>query len=149
MNRPRIDQFPELWERDGSLRDVYFIDIDSDGWDRFIRYASAHRLTYKADGQDKNFPGVDEAFRQTDVSHCLSIWVGGASVNFHFFQANEIELDVDPREIQGENEHSAMLEFVEGASNAVGANAVITPEGSQGLPFLTFEFHKRAWKVHG
>jgi len=149
MNRPNIEQLPELWERDGSLRDVYLAGVDLDGWKRFIHYASAHRLTYKADGEDSVFPGVDEAFRRTDVIHCLSIWVRGASVNCHFFQSDEIELDIDPREILGEIDHAALLKFVEGAANAVGANAVITPEGSQTLPFLTFDMHERTWKTHG
>lgn len=148
MNPPSIDQLPELWERDGSLRDVYLANVDLDGWERFICYSSAHRLTYQADGNEAAVPGVDEAFRRTDVSHCLSIWVGNVSVNCHFFQIDEIELDIDPREILGANEHAAVLEFIEGVSNAVGANAAITPEGSQASPFLTFDIQEQTWKIH-
>ncbi|WP_332851921.1 hypothetical protein [Duganella sp. S19_KUP01_CR8] len=148
MNQPSIDELPELWERDGSLRDVYLVGIDFDGWERFIRYASAHQLTYKADGEGAVFPGLGEAFRRVDTSHCLSIWIGDVSVNCHFFQADEIELDVDPGEIIAEAEHMALLEFVAGASNAVGVSATITPEGSQGAPFLTFDIQEQTWKIH-
>jgi len=148
LNQPRIDELPELWERDGSLRDVYLAGTDYDGWERFIQYASAHQLTYKADGEDAAFPGVSEAFRRIDTSHCLSIWIGDVAVNCHFFQDDEIELDVDPGEILGEAEHMALLEFVAGASNAVGVSATITPEGSQGSPFLTFGIQEQTWKIH-
>lgn len=31
---------------------------------------------------------------------------------------------------------------------AVGVSATITPEGSQGSPFLTFDIQKQIWKIH-
>ncbi|MYN00822.1 hypothetical protein GTP41_01790 [Pseudoduganella sp. DS3] len=149
MSQPSITQLPELWERDGSLRDVYLTGVDIHGWERFIQYASAYRLTYKADGEDAAFPGLGEVFRRIDTSHCLSIWIDDVSVNCHFFQDDEIELDVDPGEILGETEHAALLKFVAGASNAVGVSAIITPEGSQGSPFLAFDTKRQTWKIQG
>lgn len=125
MNRPSVDQIPLLWECDGSLRDVYLAGVDAKGWLKFMQFASTHSLTYKANGEDAEFPGVDEVFHLRDRSHCLSIWVGRAAVNCHFFLENEIELDLDPREILGPNEHNALLGFIEGAALAVGVNSIL------------------------
>jgi hypothetical protein len=149
MNRPAFDQIPTLWEPDGSLRDVYLVGIDADGWWKFIQYASTHPLTYKADGEDADFPGVADVFRLRDRSHCLSIWVGDAAANCHFFLEDEIELDLDPCEVLGPNEHDALLDFIEGAALAVGVNALVTPEGAQNSPFMAFDVRERGWKIYG
>jgi len=108
-----------------------------------------HRLTYIADGEAAVFPGVKEVFRLQETSHCLSIWIGDVCANCHFFVSDEIELDLDPREVLGPNEHDALLAFVEGAANAVGLNGVITPEGTEDAPFLTFDINDQSWRVHG
>lgn len=149
MQRPHITQVPGLWERDGSLRDVYFFGSDLESWSKFIDYASSYRFTYQADGKATEFPGVREVFRMRDTSHCLSIWIGDACANCHFFLADEIELDLDPREVLGPQEHDALLAFVEGAANAVGLNGTITPEGSEDSPILWFEINNQCWKTHG
>ena len=149
MQRPHIEQVSGLWERDGSLRDVYFYGADLDRWCKLIEFASSHRFTYAADGEAAEFPGVMEVFRLRDTSHCLSIWIGDACANCHFFVADEIELDLDPREVLGPNEHGALLAFVERAANAIGLNAVIAPEGAKNFPFLTFDVNEQTWRVHG
>jgi len=149
MNRPTFDQIPSLWEPDGSLRDVYLAGVDAEGWSKFIRYASTHPLTYKADGEDADFPGVAEVFRLRDKSHCLSIWVGDAAANCHFVLEDEIELDLDPREILGPIQHNAILSFIEGAALAVGATAAISPEGCQNSPFMAFDVRERDWRIYG
>ncbi|WP_143133141.1 hypothetical protein [Pseudoduganella namucuonensis] len=149
MNRPTFAQIPMLWEPDGSLRDVYLADISAEGWSKFIQYASAHPFTYKADGEDADFPGVAEVFRLRDRSHCLSIWVGDATANCHFVLDDEIELDLDPREVLGPNEHNSLLDFIEGAALAVGVNASVTPEGSQNSPFMAFDVQERGWRIFG
>lgn len=91
-NLPRFDQIPMLWEKDGSLRDVYLTGCGVDGWSKFMQFASAYRLVYMADGEEAQFPGVAEVFRRGDISHCLSIWIGDAAANCHFFLGDEIEL---------------------------------------------------------
>lgn len=148
MNRPTFDQIPSLWEPDGSLRDVYLGGIDVEGWSKFIRYASTYRLTYTADGEKADFPGVPEVFRLRDRSHCLSIWVGAATANCHFFLEDEIELDLDPREVLGPNEHNALLGFIEGAALALGVTATLTPEGAQNSPFMAFDVRGRGWSIY-
>ena len=135
--------------QDGSLRDVYFTDIGADGWSKFIQFASTYRLTYKADGEDAEFPGVEEVFRLRDTSHCLSIWICDAAANCHFFLKDEIELDLDPREIIDHKEHDALLDFIEMAASAVGVNASITPEGTENSPFMTFDIQTKRWKNYG
>ncbi|WP_139232659.1 hypothetical protein [Duganella sp. CF458] len=149
MERPHIEQVPGLWECDGSLRDVYFFGADIDRWSRFLEFALTHRFTYMTDGEAAEFPGIEEVFRAREVAHCFSIWIGDACANCHFFVTDEIELDLDPREVLGQNEHEALLAFVEAAANVVGLDCAITPEGTEGSPFLSFSFYDQRWKIHG
>lgn len=149
MTRPAFDQVPMLWERDGSLRDVVLVGAGADGWHKLIRFAMAYRATYKADGEETTFPGMSEVFQRHDASHCLSIWVGEAAANCHFFLEDEIEFDLAPREVHGPKEHDAVLEFVERAAQALGVNASITPEGAQKSPFMTFNVKSMNWEVPG
>lgn len=147
MSRPTFDQLPVLWEDDGSLRDVLFTDIGPEGWSRFIRFVSLCRLTYKSDGEEAEFPGVLEIFNRRDRSHCLSIRFGEAIANCHFFLEDEIELDLSPREVLGQIEHNAILDFIEQAALAVGANASLMPEGDHKSPFMVFDVRAKMWKI--
>lgn len=148
MTRPSFEQVPMMWKRDGSLRDVCLPGAGVDGWSKLIRFAAAYRMTYKADGDDADFPGVNEVFLLRDRSHCLSIWIGEATANCHFFLEEEIEFDLAPHEVHGPDEHEALLDFIERAALVVGVNASITPEGEQGSPFMAFDIHAMHWIVH-
>ena len=56
-------------------------------------------------------PPVDAIFSNRDGHHMLSIFVSGVTINCHFLFSEEIELDIDPREVKGQFEHEAVLEF--------------------------------------
>jgi hypothetical protein len=51
-------------------------------------------------------------------------------LNCHFFTADEIELDVDPRAINGAVEAGALHDFVQWLADSVGQRAIVTFENS-------------------
>jgi hypothetical protein len=49
-------------------------------------------------------------------------------INSHFFIAEEIELDIDPREIRGPQEHAQVLMFLENVAHKLNKPIVPAPE---------------------
>ncbi len=58
----------------------------------------------------------------------LGVRVGGLLFNCHFFTDEEIEFDLDPREVKGQDTLDAVLTFMRGIGQAVGKRVILTPE---------------------
>jgi hypothetical protein len=58
---------------------------------------------------------VDAAFeRRQETSALLQVTAGNVHLNCHFFCAEEIEFDLDPPELEGEQGLQAVLAFIRG-----------------------------------
>lgn len=146
---PQIADVPYLWSRDGSLRDVYFVGTTLAHWKSFLTFIRHNTNKYSFDGEALVLPSVEEIFSNREGSHLLSVAVSGVAINCHFFVAEEIELDIDPREVHGRKGHEAVLEFVASLSREIEKPALITPENGVDIPFLSFEPKNHAWTIHG
>jgi hypothetical protein len=135
-------------ERDGSLRDIYVQNTDDVHWDRFDRLTRRYECVYTFDGVPLPFPGSRSAMKNREGTHLLSILLGGPIINCHFFIAQQLELDISPREIVGPLEHARVLEFVENLAEILELPADITPENCEENPFLTYKPLARSWLVH-
>jgi hypothetical protein len=69
-------------------------------------------------------------------------------INCHFFVPDEIELDIDPREVTGPEELAAVLQFVEQLARATGKDAVLTPESSPEIVLLHYRQAGQGWQIH-
>jgi len=49
-------------------------------------------------------------------------------LNCHFFQNDDIELDLDPREVTGQAQLDALLEFMRDIGRTTSASVVLTPK---------------------
>lgn len=147
MNIPKIAEIPNLWSRDGSLRDVYFNDTGIEQWKKFALVIQELQYQYSFDNAAQKIPPVDAIFSNRDGHHMLSIFVSGVTINCHFFVLEEIELDIDPREVKGQFEHEAVLEFLELISRTIDRPANLTPENSPETPFLCFNPQKDGWSM--
>ncbi len=148
MNRPTLNQPADLWLVDGSLRDIYVLNTVADDWDALLTLAKAHPHEYRRDGVTQSLPGRTYLFQDRDHSHLLSVLAGSVRINCHFFVPEEIELDIDPREITGPEEHLAVLQFIEGLAGATGKDAVVTPENTPDIMLLHYEQARHAWQVY-
>jgi hypothetical protein len=148
MHRPAYDEVSGLWEIEGSLRDVYVLQTDLSDWKRFLVFSSRFSCTYTFDGAMSALPEVDSIFLNRDGSHLLRVNLGTATASCHFFVASEIELDLDPREIQSPKAHGEVLAFLEGLAGAVGKPVLLTPENGEHIPYLFFEPVAGKWHEH-
>jgi hypothetical protein len=128
----------EFWVPDGSLREVYFTDTSLEDWVNFIRFIQGFQHQYSYDHEAQPVWPVEQIFANREAPHLLSINIGGIFINCHFFIAEEIELDIDPREVTGPAQHHAILEFIAAMAKALQRSAVLTRENEEVRPFLTF-----------
>lgn len=147
--RPKFDEVAGLWERDGSLRDIYVQNTEAVHWKRFDQLLSHYKFSYTFDGVVAPFPGSHRVLENRKGSHVLSIFLNGpVQICCLFFIAEQLELDISPKEITGSAEHEQVLSFVENLAAALELSADITPENSEQIPFLTYEPQSRTWRIH-
>ena len=149
MKAPLTTVPPDLWLRDGSLRDVYLSNTSQEDWNAFLALATQYPSEYLFDGEVKDMPNLVAIFENREGTHLLRITVGAAQINCHFFTHEEIELDIDPRQVKSQETHTAILGFVEAVADATGKLARITPENSPELPILSYEPDGERWRCHG
>jgi len=136
---------------DGSLRDIYVTPATLNDW-RVIYplLRDAPGVKYSVDGIAKQIPAsVEESFvARQSANPLLYFRVGPISVCFHFFSEEEIECDVDPRDIGSQSDLDALLGFVSQLADAVRKPIIITPENSREYPFITYEPETRRFQYH-
>jgi hypothetical protein len=66
----------------------------------------------------------------------MSVSAGSVQLNCHFFCANEIEFDLDPREVHGQADLDALLSFMEMIAVATAKPVLMTPENMHDSPFI-------------
>jgi len=148
MSLPSVADVPGLWSPDGSLRDVYFVGTSPAHWEKFVWFIQSYRHKYTYDGRITPLPSIESIFANREGSHLLSVVVCGVTINCHFFIPEEIEIDIEPREVKGRKEHDAILKFIASLSQTVGKPALLTPENCVDIPFLSFEPENHAWVIY-
>lgn len=146
-NRPNYGEPRDLWGRDGSLRDVYIFDTTAADWIVLCDLAREYGHRYTYDGSEKPLPEVHGIFENRNGSHLLQITVGRLVACCHFFVSTEIELDLDPREVNGPRDHAEVLLFLERLSDRTSKAVFVTAENAEDIPYLQYDPHSREWKV--
>jgi hypothetical protein len=134
---------------DGSLRDIYIRPATLDDWRVIYGFLRAHPDSeYSVDGVTKTFPAaIEEAFAAGTVAHpMLRVRVGRTLVVFHFFSVDEVECDIDPREVISQSELDSLLDFVQRLGDLVNKTVRITPENLPDEPFIVYEPNRRAFR---
>jgi hypothetical protein len=148
MNRPSSTEPPDLWERDGSLRDVYVLGTSETDWASLLEVARNHHATYSYGGAKLPLPQPGALFSNRDRSHLLQIDLGGVLINCHFFVPEEIELDIDPRQVVDESCHEMVLAFLEELAQKIRKPLALTLENAPQLQCLSFDPTTNRWTVH-
>jgi hypothetical protein len=129
------DSFRAEFYRDGSLRDVYVFATGPEDWRRLADYVAAnYPYRFKGAWSRQTFPeNLGSLFPNgPDGEHTtLSVEVGGLIVNSHFFDQDEIELDLDPAEVDTPAKLDALFKFMGGLASALEKEVLLTPENTR------------------
>ena len=129
-----------IW--DGSWRDIYIFKTNIHDWQTisdFLR--TSYELKYSIDGDVKPFPkSASEVFNQrAHANTLLNFHVGKILFACHFFSPEEIEFDVDPREIRSQSDLDLLLKFMRLTANCISKIIVLTPENGREYPIISYE----------
>jgi hypothetical protein len=136
----RLADCKEAFEWDGSLLDIYIHDTTLNDWQNFIDLIreGAHEFSFSTGHNPSSLPdNVQEVFDHEETS-LLSISIVGMIINCHFFTIEEIELDIDPREVVSEENFRDLTSFISSLGQALAKQVMITPENLPSKPLFLF-----------
>ena len=148
MKRPTFNEPRDLWQQDGSLRDVHLFGTSESDWRAFFEIATRYPHQYSFNGVARPLSGLLTIFANREGSHLLGVTIGNALVNCHFFVSTEIELDIDPRSVVDEATHQGVLQFLELLSLSTGKALRLTAENSEEALYLGYDPASAVWAVH-
>jgi hypothetical protein len=131
-----------LFTWDGSWRDLYVLNTDVQDWQRLLDHfrQQTYQLSFKIDGTALPLPPTMEAiFAVYDyASPFLCIRLDHIGVNCHFFCAEQIEFDIDPREINDAASFELLLNFMIDVGTTLSKEVRLTPENMQECVLLHY-----------
>jgi hypothetical protein len=139
MTLPNWSAIRDEFIFDGALLDLYVLGTTVWDWTLLLRTLgrTGYRLTFQSGGKVEALPGdAQSLFQSREPSHLLKIDVSGIQVICHFFADEEIEFDVDPREVDGQERLDALIGFLVFLSRTLGKEAILTPENFREKPIL-------------
>ena len=134
MDWNRIQEEILYW--DGSWRDIYFQGTNSQNWDKFLDFIGKSNLKYELTLGD----AVSEILPYSEIkeyeSKMLRIWVDDIILACHFFCDEEIEMDIDPREVKNIESWNKLINVLKNLSRYIGIKGKLTPENMDSIVLL-------------
>ncbi len=125
--------YQRAFHQDGSLRDIYVQNVDVDQWEKFLDFvrSGGFVLRYSRDREAAQLPSsAAHILADKSCAHNLTIDVGGVGICCHFFVTDEIELDIDPREVTTPAAVDHVLRFMSGLGACLVRDVILTEENS-------------------
>ncbi len=134
----------EVFHKDGSLRDIYIHDTSLVDWQRFLdflRGRSGLKASFRWDDKEVATPAdVSVIFSERQhAAPLLSLDLQGILLSCHFFTSEEIELDLDPREITTKADADRVFEFIAAIGELLQKDIHLTEENCPESVLHTFE----------
>jgi hypothetical protein len=137
------EQKENIYYWDGSWRDIYVLETSLDdnlSWTNYVnenyRIEWFNGLTQKDEGK------IDfEVIRQfwngnQDLCSTAKVFIEHIQINNHFFVHNEIENDIDPREVNSIEEHDKIVKYMSDLSLLLDKPIILTPENDKEIVLI-------------
>jgi hypothetical protein len=134
-----------LFEPDGlgSLRDIYVRDADLRDWQKVLDFLRNARfpLDFRIDGVPTDLPlAADDVLALWErAAPALFIDLEGVRMASYFFAPDEIEFDLDPRDVVRPDQADRVLGFVQDLADLLGKPVLLTPENDPEHPLVRKE----------
>ena len=132
---------------DGSWRDIYVLNINIQGWESlyscFVKNYST-KFTIGGDVVVLLPKTAKDAFDlRENKTLCLCVMVGDIDVCIHFFNEDDFEADIDPRQIKNQDDIIKLLDFIRHIGTLLNKNVILTDENVQSEVLLTYDHAKK------
>lgn len=131
----------KVFFNDGSLRDIYVFNVNLTDWQKFFDWiiTSTWDIVFYNDGNvtENNETDVVHFFQEKENHRILmSIKTKQVLINCHFFSEDEIEVDIDPKEVNSKTEANTVFEFMKNLSKILNKQSILTRENSPEYPLV-------------
>jgi hypothetical protein len=110
------ERYREVFARDGRLRDIYVRGTDEGDWRTLLKSlrASPYEYEFTVDGERRPLPEDVNALFAPERVHAALLVVDGLylGLHCHFFVPTEIEFDLDPQAVVGDEQLGRLLGFL-------------------------------------
>ena len=144
-------ELKDAFKSDGSWRDIYVLETDLLAWERVLVWlrglagSGVARLEYEPDPLPETVATIMERHATTGGGP-LKIFASGLQINCHFFGEEEIEFDIDPREVKGPTEARVLLDLMRGLATVANGPVHLTEENLSDQRWLTYDPRSSEWQ---
>jgi hypothetical protein len=142
MPKVQWEMCSQYFKADGTLRDIYIHRTTIEDWRTILDMLRANFIVeYFVDGSPcQPPPNADAAFAVRNTSNpMLRICIGSIVVVCHFFTTEEIEFDIDPREVVSQPSFDELLGFLRKLGGTINKVVVLTYENDELNPIISYE----------
>ena len=152
MSEVTWDRCRRGFEWDGSLRDIYVLNASLADWDTFVQTlpGMSYRTEFLIDDAAALLPAATMGLfeRRADHAPLLRLFAGPVMLCCHFFSDQELEFDLDPREVQGAPEFQGVLDFMRNLGGVLGKPVILTPENQPEHPMISYDPRGGQFECH-
>ena len=135
----------KIYYCDGSLRDIYVLNTTQEDWQKWIHLVNENYSVEFYDGQtEKIEPIIDSKIALDYLEGKIDSWVNATIkldavlVKCYFF-ADEIENDIDPREVTSIEDHIRLIDYMVAVSKCLNKPVILTGETSKDIIHITVD----------
>jgi hypothetical protein len=145
-----------IFEPDGSLIDIYVQEVSMMDWERIIDLINEKfEVNHGNYGEYQDSKIIDKEYAieyLTDKtgekeSKSASIELKGLKLNCHFFLEDQIEFDIDPKEINSIEDFEQIEMFMSEISRVTENQVILTGENNITFPLFKIDFKNRINKI--
>ena len=132
----------EGFRPDGSLRDVYVHGTSLADWQEVLDLLlSLYPARYLVDGSDRPLPRSAAQVFSTRASAdvAMSFDVRGLRVNCHFFEPEDLELDIEPSEVDSQERFAALQELLRSIGDLLRKPVDLTAENAPDFVMMRYD----------
>jgi len=145
-NQPLFENYKKAFDfhADSGLRDIYVFNTDKADWQTLIddlRSNTTYSIRFLLDQKLQPLPHKVETIFHLAQDYAVSLRIDEEQLNLHcyFFTPDQIEFDLDPRDIQSDDRLVRLLDFIHHLGNLLQKPIVLTPESVETIYYLTFD----------
>jgi len=136
----------EIYYQDGSWRDIYVLGTTWEDWRKWILLVNqTYQVKFYNGLTQQTEIGINtEAVHsyltgKTDLTNSATVKLGAITIKCYFFTDQEIEIDIDPREIVSIEDHNLFIEYMTTVSICLNKPVIMTAESSQDTIYILID----------
>ena len=138
-----LDNFADAFFVDGSLRDIIVRDTTIDDWESIYEELAVRGFDMIFECGDshalpKNVSELLAVRGKDDQCPRLRVIAGANKFNCFFCSQDEIEFDLDPRDVSSEDEFLRVVDFMRMIGKRLAKDVLLTEESAHGYALIRY-----------